>query len=410
MSESFKPVLSDFPAFGALQGIRILDCGALIAVPWACTLAAECGAEVIKIEPPRGDTLRTVVTMADGQEPRPNYWAQDSRGKLDMVLDYANPEAKEVLARLLKESDIWMESSIPGTFSKKYGITDEWIHSVNPKIVIVHESGYGQTGDPDYVKRGSYDMIGQAFGGLCSQIGFPDGPPMRTGPAVNDYLTALWVLWSALAAYISAQKTGKGQVVDIAQYECQFRTMETFAIDYFDMGIVRQRSGNEHPGGIQPYGIFPCKDGYICFGAIGSPFSRVKEVITPLETGKYNNIVDQHLYKDEIADIIIEWLKDKEGIEVEEMLNAKDVPCCRIMNMPEIAVNPQYSARDMFLEWEDPTVGKVKGAGLVPKFSGTPNQVWRGAPELGMDTKEILQRVGYSNDEIKDLMKKEVVE
>ncbi|MGI6216467.1 MAG: CaiB/BaiF CoA transferase family protein [Coriobacteriales bacterium] len=410
MSDTFKPMFKDLPAFGALQGIRILDCGSFIAVPWACTLAAECGAEVIKVENPNGDTMRSIVSMAKGKSPMPLYWAQDARCKLDMVLDYRAPEAKEIMAKLIERSDIWLESSIPGTFPDKFGITDEWILSVNPKIVVVHVSGYGQTGDPEYVHRGSYDMIGQAFSGFCDQNGFPDGPPMRTGPAINDYLTAVWVLWSMLAGYISAQRTGKGQVIDVAQYECQFRMMETLAIDYYQFGIVKHRSGNEHPGGMQPYGIFPCKDGYVCFGATGPAFQRVKKVIPGLDVDKYSTIFDQHNYKDEIKDIVEDWLKDKTGEEAEKILNAARVPACRIMDMPAIAENSQYAARDMLVEWDDPTCGHVKGVGLVPKFRGTPGRIWRGAPELGMDTEEIMEALGYSKEEIKDLMKRDVIE
>ncbi len=406
MSEEFKPVFEGFPGFGALQGVRILDCGSFIAVPWACTLAAENGAEVIKVENPNGDTMRTVVSAAPGHAPKAFYWAQDGRGKLDMVLNYRSEECKEILAKLIEISDIWLESSVPGTFSEKFGITDEWILSVNPKIVVVHVSGYGQTGDPEYVRRGTYDMIGQAFSGFVELNGFPDGPPMRTGPAVNDYITALWVMWSMLAAYISAQRTGKGQVIDVAQYECQFRMMETVAIDWFEMGQQHHRAGNEHPAGMHPYGVFPCKDGYVCFGATGPAFDRVKKAIPVLDSEKYISILEQHEYKDEIKALTEEWLKDKTGKEVEKLLNDHGVPCCRVMDMPMIAENPQYIARDMFLEWEDPALGKVKGAGIVPKFSGTPGMVWRGAPELGMDTKEIMKGLGYSKDEIKALRKK----
>ena len=238
MSNEFKPVLQEFPQFGPLQGVRVLDTGNVIAGPWAPSLAAEFGAETIKVEAFQGDFVRTIPPHFKNEDgtTQSTWWAQDSRNKIDLTLNLKTAEGREILARMLKESDIWIESSVPGTYPEKLNITDEWVFSINPKIVIVHVSGYGQDGDPRYSRRQSYDMTGQAFSGFCEQNGFPDGPPLRTGPAFNDYITALWVLWSALAAYIYAQKTGKGQSIDVAQYECQFRMMENTANDRYVNG------------------------------------------------------------------------------------------------------------------------------------------------------------------------------
>lgn len=400
--EDFKATLKNFPQFGTLQGLRIIDCGSFIAVPWAGTLAAECGAEVIKIENPRGDTLRGIPEFIPGPngESAGSYWIQEARCKLDMCMDFRSPEAKDIMSRLIKESDIWMESSVPGTFPNKFGMTDEWIFEQNPKIVIVHVSGFGQTGGPEYVRRGSYDMIGQAFGGFCEYTGYPDQEPLRTGLAINDYITALWTMWSMLAAYIHAQRTGKGQVVDVAQYEAQARMLEANPVNYLMTGKAGTRNGNLTSGGLQPFGIYKCKDCYISVSATGPAYERIRKIIPGLEDEKFAGMKGQILRGDEIRDLTVAWLEQHTGAEVEKILNDANVPAARVMDLPAMVENSQYKARDMFIEWEDEVAGPVKGTGVVPKFGGTPSQVWRGAPALGEDTEAVLKRFGYSDEEI----------
>lgn len=412
MSQNFKPILEDFPQFGPLQGIRILDTGSVWAGPWAATLAAEFGAEVIKCEAFFGDVARTSPPFFKSEDGKTQTtaWAQDSRNKIDIALNFKDPEVKEIFARMLKESDVWIESSIPGTYPEKFGITDEWVFSINPKIIIVHESGFGQTGDPNYVRRASYDMIGQAFSGFCDLNGFPDGPPMRSGPAVNDYITALWVLWSALAGYIHAQKTGKGQVIDVAQFEVQFRMMECGMMDYLMFGKRRMRSGNYVPTGCHPFGIYQAKDGYISIAAVGgSPLAGVKKTIPEMNIDKYSSFMDQVTYGSEIKDIVEKWLSEKTVEEAEALFVSNGVPCCPIMTFERIAVNPHYEAREMLMEWDDPIGGKIKGIGLTPKFSETPGQIWRGAPTLAQDTDLIMKRFGFSEVEIAELKEKKVI-
>lgn len=409
--EDFKPTLENFPQFGTLQGLRIIDCGSFIAVPWAGTLAAECGAEVIKVENPHGDTLRGIPEFLEGPDGRTAgaYWVQEARCKLDMCMDFKADEAKEIMSRLIKEADIWMESSVPGTFPNKFGMTDEWIFEQNPKIVIVHVSGFGQTGDPEYVRRGSYDMIGQAFGGFCEYTGYPDNEPLRTGLAVNDYITALWTMWSMLAAYISAQRTGKGQVVDVAQYEAQARMLESNPVNYLMKGKPGTRNGNLTSGGLQPFGIYKCSDCYISVAATGPAYERIRQVIPGLDDDKFKGMKGQIIYGDEIRDLTVAWLSDKTGEEVEKILNDVNVPASRVMDLPAMVENPLYQARDMFIEWEDEVAGPVKGTGLVPKFQGTPSQVWRGAPALGEDTENVLSSIGFSADEIAAMEEKGAV-
>lgn len=395
--------------FGPLSSITILDTGTVTAAPWAGTLAGEFGAEIIKIEPPTGDISRfnPPFLKDDAGNSTSTYWAQDARNKISMTLDFTKPESKEIFARLIKISDIWLESSIPGTYSKKFGITDEWVMEINPKIIIVHVSGFGQTGEPEYVSRASWDMIGQAFSCYCDLNGYDGQEPLRIGPVINDYITAIWALWSALAGYIHAQETGKGQVIDIAQYEVMFRMINSYVLDYLTLGATKTRCGNKTY--VHPFSIYPTKDGYIAIAAGGASFSRFMDCIPTLKDKPYKTVVDQMKYGDDIAENLKVWLKDFTTAEAEKILSDANVPCSEIMNIQKASKHPHYLAREDFLEWDDPVGGKVKGYGIVPKFSETPGKVWRGAPRLGQDTVTILKYIGYSEEQIENLLKSGIV-
>jgi L-carnitine CoA-transferase len=288
-------------------------------------------------------------------------------------------------------------------------MTDEWALEINPRLVIVHISGFGQNGDPDVYTRASYDIIGQAFSGFMAGNGEPDGPPMKVSPYTNDYITALFALWSALAAYISVQRTGKGQSIDIAQYECQFKLLAANVMDYLMLGHEHPRAGNFDPAGWHPYGVYPTKQGYICIGAVGGPFLRMKKVVPGLDQDKLMTLADQTQYGDEIKALVEAWLSELTADEAERILVANAIPCSKVMTMPEIAKSKHYEARDMIIEWEDQVGGTVKGVGLVPKFSETPSQVWRGAPRRGQDTDDILTWVGFTEDKIDALRAEGVV-
>jgi crotonobetainyl-CoA:carnitine CoA-transferase CaiB-like acyl-CoA transferase len=394
-------VLGEFPAFGALQGLTVIDTGTVVAAPFACELAAEAGAQVIRVSLPGPDILElSPYRLHDGEESVSTWWAQENRNKLDIVLDLTRPESEEILGGLLAKADIWIESSRPGTYAEHLGFTDEWALGINPRLVVVHVSGFGQDGDPDTFKRASFDVIGQAFSGFLSMNGDPDGPPMKSNPFANDYVTALFALWSALAAYISVQRTGRGQVIDVAQYECQFKLLACGVMDYLMLGQEHPRTGNDDPSGLQPYGIYPTADGYISIGAIGGPFLRLKEVVPGLDQDKLQTVVDQIVYAAEIKELVVDWLAGRTADEAEQTLNAHDIPCSKVMTARDIARHPHYRAREMLIEWDDDVGGRIRGTGVVPKFTDTPSKVWRGAPTRGEDTDAVLAWLGYDDARI----------
>lgn len=404
--------------FGPLQGVRILSTGSLIAQPYAASLAAEMGAEVIQIERPgEGDAawrhLGRQLPTTDGQGKAATTWIQERRNALYTTLDFSKPEGREVFLKLIKVCDIWMESSKPGSYAK-WGLTDDVVLQANAKIVIAHVSGYGQTGHPDYLGRASYDMIGQAFGGLMHQTGFPDpDPPVRANPWTADYITALFCLWSSLAGYINAQRTGKGQSIDISQFESIHRLLSGTMIEYFADGFIRGRSGNKATA-FQPYDAFQASDGWVVIGAVGySVFSRVCPVLgldPNEEKWKIACTEVNSIEGIEFDALLRGWVAERTVEEVVEALNAAQVACSPIMNSKDMAEDPHYKTRGVHTEWEDVQVGKVKGTGVTPLFSRTPGKIWRGSVPVGYDNEAVYTHfAGLSREAVAQLKEKGVI-
>jgi crotonobetainyl-CoA:carnitine CoA-transferase CaiB-like acyl-CoA transferase len=311
--------------------------------------------------------------------------------------------------KLAAAADIWMESSKPGTYDE-WGLDDESVLKVNPRLVIAHVSGYGQTGHPDYFGRASYDMVGQAFGGMMYQTGFPDPePPTRAAPWTADYITALFALWSSLAAYIHAQKTGRGQSVDLSQFECVHHTLGGTMIEYFSRGAVRERSGNRATA-FQPYDTFQASDGWVVVVAAGGVFERLLSVIgldptDPKWKTAFGDI--ESIPGIEFDAILRGWIAERTVKEIVETLNRAKVACCPIMTSRDMAEDPHYQAREVHMEWEDEQVGRVKGIAPLPKFSLTPGKIWRGSVPVGHDNELVFGKIaGLSPAEIAALGEK----
>src|SRR5271155_316879 len=403
--------------FGPLQGVRILSSGTLIAQPWAAELAAEMGAEVIQIERPGlGDTgWRTLgirLETADGTPPVATNWIQERRNIFCISLDLSKSQGRDLFLKLAARADIWMESSKPATYPR-FGLDDEAVFKVNPKLVITHVSGYGQTGHHDYIHRASYDIVGQAFGGMMYQTGFPDpDPPTRAAPWTADYITALFTLWSSLAGLTYARATGKGQSIDVAQYEAIHKTMGGTMVEYFQNGIVRERSGNRAQG-FQPLDSFQASDGWVVMGAIGDVYGRLLRVtgLDPADP-KWETARTQleSIEGIEFDAILRGWISERTVKEVVAAMADGNVPCSPIMTSKDIAEDPQYRARGMHVEWEDGQVGKVKGIGVAPKFSLTPGKIVRGSVPVGHDNDRVYRELlGVSADDLDSLRRDKVI-
>ncbi len=405
--------------FGPLQGVRVLSSGTLIAQPFAACLAAEMGAEVIQVERPgEGDAtwrhLGIQLPTKDGQGKVATSWIQDRRNSFYITLNLSQPKGQELFLQLVKICDIWMESSKPGGYNR-WGLSDEVVLQANPKIVIAHISGYGQSGHPDYLGRASYDMIGQAFGGMMYQTGFPDPlPPTRAAPWTADYITALFCLWSSLAGYIYAQKTGRGQVVDLSQFEAIHHLLSGTMVEYFSAGgVVRERSGNKAPA-FQPYDTFQAKDGWVVVAAVGHGiYGRVCQVIglDPHEEKWHTAHTEVESIEGIEFDALLRgWISEHTVKEVVGVLNEAQVACCPIMTSQDMAEDPHYQARGVHTEWEDEQVGKVKGVGVLPHFSLTPGKIWRGSVPVGHDNETVYTGLlGLSREEVAGLKDREVI-
>jgi len=405
-------------AFGPLQGVKIVSTGTLIAQPFAAELAAEMGAEVIQVERPGiGDagwrTIGVRLEAKDGGEPVATTFIQERRNVFCVTLDFSRPQGRDLFLKMIARADIWMESSKPGSYPR-WGLDDASVWKVNPKLVITHVSGFGQSGDPDWVNRASYDIVGQAVSGTMYQTGSPDPePPMRAAPWIGDYMTAMFTLWSSLAGLTYARAHGKGQSIDLAQYEAIHKTMGGTMVEYFQKDIVRERSGNRAQG-FQPLDTFQAKDGWLVLGALGEEkFAGVTETIgldPSDEKWKRARVEIETIEGIEWDAMLRGWINERSVDEVVEAMNKVKVPCAPIMSSKDIAQNPHYKAREVHIEWEDEQVGRVKGVGIAPKFSLTPGKIWRGGVGIGHDNHRIYgDLLGVSANELEQLRRDKII-
>ncbi|MBQ9663077.1 MAG: CoA transferase [Oscillospiraceae bacterium] len=410
------------PEFGPFAGMRVVCSGSLVAMPFAATMLADFGAEVIQIERPGvGDTLRGLAPMATvGDKKVSTAWAQNARNKLAMALELnlKHEEVKEIFYGLIKEADIFMENMV---WLDKLGIYDEELLKVNPKLVIVHVSGMGHKefgGIPSTCNRASYDMIGQAFSGWLYLQGDADKDPSIAKPYTNDYVSAFACLFAALAGYTYAQKTGKGQVVDVAQFEAMAQYMCGVYTTYTMTGKNTERTGNYQPN-FQPYNLFKSKDGFlVAIGAFGPGVYNRCIPAMGLDVEYFN-------FKDcsagpaavaspkgqELNQAVIDWAASHTAQEIESIMEGARVPCATVNTAKSAYENEHFRSRGDWIKYEDQTTGtEIEAFGIAPKMSVTPGKVWRGAPSMGQDTENILKTIlGYDEAKIADLKEKKLI-
>jgi crotonobetainyl-CoA:carnitine CoA-transferase CaiB-like acyl-CoA transferase len=399
------------PEFGPLAGIRILESARFVAGPWAATYLGEFGAEVVHVEgppfdPPYADATRTLRPLLPGPAPGEEVsesWVQYSRNKLSVGLDIRTTEGRTVFLDLARRSDIWVESSRPGTYDR-FGLSDATMWEANPRLTIVHVSGYGRSGVPTRVAAPSYDLTAQAYSGYLSLQGRPDPePPMRSGTALNDTVTGLAAATAGLMGYVHAQRTGKGQAVDVAQYEMFFVLLENLALDYFMRGVVRGRFGTGHAR-LHPYDVHRAADGWVVVAAPTPDSWRQLSSVIGFTDPAFDDRDFRLAHRAPVDRAIAEFCRSRTREELEAIGRAHDVAISRVFDIADIAHDDHYRERGMLLEWNDPVAGPVKGAGVAPKFSETPGGVWRGAPWLGQDNRAVLGGIlGYTNARIDEL-------
>ncbi|HCP02458.1 MAG TPA: formyl-CoA transferase [Pseudomonas sp.] len=386
-----------------LAGLKVIELGTLIAGPFAARICAEFGAEVIKVESPNGgDPLRKWRKLYEGTS---LWWFVQARNKQSLTLNLKDPDAIDVLKQLLGDADILIENFRPGTL-EKLGLGWDTLHALNPGLVMVRLSGFGQTG-PQKDQPG-FGAVGESMGGLRYITGFEDRPPVRTGISIGDSIAALWGVIGALMALRHREvNQGKGQIVDVALYEAVFAMMESMVPEFDVMGFVRERTGNIMPG-ITPSSIHTCSDGKaVQIGANGDAiFQRFMRAIGRDDLAADPTRADnagRDARRDELYTLIDRWAASLPQEQVLQVLEQAEVPASKIYSAADMFTDPQYLAREMFLNATLPDGKPFKMPGIVPKLSETPGSAeWTG-PALGEHTDSILQRLGYDATQIAEL-------
>jgi crotonobetainyl-CoA:carnitine CoA-transferase CaiB-like acyl-CoA transferase len=395
-----------------LAGIRVLELGSLIAGPFATRIMAEFGAEVIKIERPDSpDPLRS-WRYVDPRTRTSLWWAVQSRNKRLITLDLAKPAGLELARRLAARSDILLENFKPGT-CEKLGLGWDVLHALNPGLIMVRVSGYGQSGP--YKDRPGFANIGEAMGGIRYVTGEPDRPPVRAGISLGDSLASLYAVIGALMAVHARDSRGAGgQVVDVALYEAVFSLMESTLPEFDVAGIVRERTGAALPG-ITPSNSYLAADGsYVPIGGNSDAiFRRLMTVIGRPELGedpRFASNAARSRAADELDALIGAWTRQHSSEEVRQQLEAAGVPTGPIYSVADIVNDPHFGARDMLLDTEVPGIGPVLTPGLVPKLSATPGGVdWSGGPP-GTHNDEVYQGLlGLGDAELEALRAEGVI-
>ena len=377
-----------------LEGLRVIELGQLIAGPFAGKMLAEFGARVIKIEPPgTGDPLRKWRLLHEGTSV---WWAVQSRNKESVSLDLRTPEGQEVIRALVKDCDVLIENFRPGTM-ENWNLGWDVLHEINPKLVMLRVSGYGQTGP--YRDRPGFGVVGEAMGGLRHLSGEPGRTPVRAGVSIGDSLSALHgVIGILLALRHREQNGGQGQVIDVALYESVFNMMESLLPEYSVFGTVRQAAGSSLPG-IAPTNAYLCADGkYALIAGNGDGiFRRLMEVIGRNDLRDDPELAQndgrvRHVARLDAA--IGVWTAERTLEEVLDQLNQARIPAGRIYDIADIAADPHYQAREMILDTQLADGTPVKVPGIIPKLSATPGEVVQAAPGLGEHTDAVLAEIG----------------
>jgi formyl-CoA transferase len=375
----------------ALQGLRVVELGTLVAGPFAGRLLAEFGAEVVKVEPPGGDPLRNWRIVREGTS---LWWYAQGRNKKSIVVDLRRERGREVVRRLAGRADVLIENYRPGQL-EKWDLGWERLSAQNPRLVLVRISGYGQTGP--YRNRPGFGSIGEAMGGIRHVTGEPGRPPVRAGISLSDSLAGLYAVIGALVALQARERTGRGQVVDVALYEAVFGLMESLVTEYGAAGFVREPGGGALPG-IAASNTYLCSDGYVVIGGNADAiFRRLMALVGRPDLAADPALADNAGRVARVAEIdaaIQAWTSQRTLDDALRGLEGAEVPAGRIYDARDIVNDVHYRARQMIEERDGFLL-----PGIVPRLSGTPGETrWIG-PRLGEHTAEVLASVGFGEED-----------
>ena len=393
----------------ALSHLRVIELGQLIAGPFAAKTLADFGADVIKIEPPTtGDPLRKWRLLKDGTSV---WWQIQSRNKRSIALDLKQAEAQDIVRQLVRDADVLIENFRPGAM-EGWGLGPDELLAINPKLIMLRISGYGQTGP--YRDKPGFGVVAEAMSGLRHLTAEPGRVPVRVGVSIGDTLASLHGVIGILLALHERHTSGKGQVIDVALYEAVFNCMESLLPEFSAFGAVREAAGSALPG-IAPSNAYKCQDGgYVLIAGNGdSIFKRLMHTMGRDDLGQDAALADNAgrvKRVDEIDAAIGAWTATRTVAQVLEQLDAASVPAGRIYTVADIAADPHYQARDMILQTAMADGSTLALPGIVPKLSRTPGSHRRNAPEIGQDTDAVLQDIGLTATQIQALKDKGIVQ
>lgn len=384
---------------GALSDIRVIELGQLIAGPFCGQLMADHGAEVIKIEQPGvGDPMR------EWGRGKPVWWPVLARNKKSITLNLRTDKGQEILKKLIKDADVLLENFRPGAM-EKWGLGYDELTKINPRLIMVRVSGYGQTGP--YAPRAGYGSIGEAMGGMRYLAGDPSTPPSRIGLSIGDSLAATYACLGAMFALHHRERTGKGQVVDAAIYEAVLAMMESTIPEYTEGGYIRERTGAILPK-VAPSNVYPTKDGSLLIGANqDSVFKRLAAAMGQpgLATSeRYASHMARGEHQQELDEIVSEWTMTLTTQEALDRMEEFGVPAGGMFRAPEMLEDPHYKAREAVIKVDHPEFKKLYMQNVFPKLSETPGAVRWAGPALGQHNEEVYKGIlGMSDEDIKAL-------
>ncbi len=396
------------PSTGPLNGLRVIELGQLIAGPFAAKTLADFGAEVIKIETPgSGDPLRKWRLLKDGTSV---WWQVQSRNKRSVALDLKQSQAQDIVRQLVRDADVLIENFRPGAM-EGWGLGPDDLHAINPRLIMLRISGYGQTGP--YRDKPGFGVVAEAMSGLRHLTAEPGRVPVRVGISLGDTLASLHGVIGILMALHERQRSGQGQVIDVALYEAVFNCMESLLPEYSAFGAVRGPAGSALPG-IAPTNAYRCRDGaYALIAGNGdSIYKRLMHAVGRDDLGQDPALADNAgrvKRVDEIDAALGAWAAERTVDEVLAVLDAASVPAGRIYTVADIAADPHYQARGMIEQVQMSDGTSMAVPGIVPKLSRTPGGHRRNAPALGQDTDAVLSNMGLTPEQIQTLKDQGIV-
>ena len=388
----------------ALDGLRVVETGVLLAGPFCGQLLGDFGAEVIKVEQPGvGDPMREWGRERSGGLSL--WWPVLARNKKSITLNLREPRGQDLVRRLVASSDILLENFRPGTL-ERWGLGYEELSAINPRLILVRVTGFGQTGP--YAARPGYGSVGEAMGGLRYVVGNPDSPPSRMGISIGDTLAATFACVGTLAALHARERTGRGQVVDSAIYEAVLGVMESLIPEYAATGYVRERTGAIIPN-VAPSNVYPTADGQMVIIAANQDtvFARLAEAMGRPDMAtdeRYATHMARGARQTELDDMIADWSAGLDAAELNEILLHHGVPTGEIYRAPDMLRDPHFAAREAIVRLTHPELGELPMQNVVPKLSDTPGRVRWPGPDLGAHNEEILGGLlGLDTAELADL-------